>query len=159
MCGQLVAVPALSSLRQLAGQQKFEIHIVDRIRQMASEGRLPEGQSCLQCGAETRNVSDLILECQRPWMRSDGYWKTMFLMLVAVVLGPIWIVMHIVEGYRNPELIGSELVLHAPLRLCPECSSKVGKRQGKLRRVLRKVPAYNELLREYPTARIHVPRR
>ena len=152
-CGQIVLVPALSQLRQNAGQRRYEIHVVDRVRQMVSDGRLPNGQSCIRCGREAQKISDFTVECQRPWIRGNGYLKTLFLTLIA----PYWALRDIQDDYRNPE-VGAELIVRVPVRLCSKCSSKLGKRQRQLQQLLRKEPAYGELLREYPAARVIVPR-
>jgi len=149
-CGQSVPVPALSRLRQTAGERKYEIHIVDKIRQMLSDGSLPNGQSCIECGVETSNILDLIVECQQPWVRGNSYWKTLLLTLFFMFHKEIQ------DDYRNPEVMGSELIVRAPLRICADCSSKLKVRQRPFEQLLRKEPVYDELLREYPTARIIV---
>lgn len=161
-CGQIVAVPALSQLRHVAGQSRYEIHIADKVRQMVLDGRLPTGQSCIQCGSNTHSIPTFVIECQRPRTRGNSYWKTIFLTLTATLLAPLWMALAIFQEVRdadrNPEIIGAEVIVHAPIRLCSECSSKLGKRQRTLQLLLRKEPVYAELLREYPTSRIHVPR-
>jgi hypothetical protein len=161
-CGQIVAVPALSQLRYVAGQPRYEIHIVDKVRQMVSDGRLPIAQSCIECGRSTQSISTFIVECQRPWTRGNSYWKTIVLTLTATLLAPFWMALAIFQEVRdadrNPEIIGTELIVQAPIRLCSECSSKLGSRQRELQRLLRKEPAYDELLQEYPTSRIHAQR-
>jgi hypothetical protein len=153
-CGQIVDIPALSQLRHVAGQSKYEVHIVDKVRQMVSDARLPNAQTCIQCEAATQKVAEVIVECQRPRFRGNGYLKTLFLTLIA----PVWALREVQDECRNPEVIGAELILRAPIRLCSACSSKLGKRQRRLRRLLPKEPVYEELLREYPNAQIHVPR-
>src|SRR5262245_3348928 len=85
-CGQIVDIPALSQLRHVAGQSRYEIHIVDKVRQMVSDGRLPIGQSCIECGRNTQCISTFIVECQRPQTRGNSYWKTIFLTLTATLL-------------------------------------------------------------------------
>jgi hypothetical protein len=161
-CGQSVTIPALSQLRHVAGQPRYEVSIVDKVRRMVSDGRLPIGQLCIECGRNTQSTSTFIVECQRPRTRGNSYWKTIFLTLTATLLAPFWMALAIFQEVRdadrNPEITGTELIVHTPIRLCSECSSKLGSHQRQLQRLLRREAAYDELLREYPAARIHVPR-
>src|SRR5262249_42237017 len=75
-CGRTIDVPALGELRRLAGHSRYDVGIVDRLRQLSSEGSLPLGNNCLNCGLATDCISTCRIECERPWSKENGYWKT-----------------------------------------------------------------------------------
>jgi hypothetical protein len=151
-CGQVNAVPLLSELRRSIGQSKYNLGIIDRIRQQVADGVLPAGNLCARCGAETSDALPLLVECERTWSHGGGFWRHFSLFL----LGPIWFWGLLRRDYNNPEVFGRESVVELPLRMCQSCQTTVrqtGSTAAKVR-LLQKVPLFEELLREYPQARI-----
>jgi hypothetical protein len=132
----------------------FNAGIVDQIRHKVTEGALPSETTCVNCGADTDAVLHCKVECERPWNFGGGFWQHFFL----YVLAPIWIWGQLRRDYNNPEVYGQETIVKAPLRVCPDCQSSIRKsqKQRMLRTFLRRVPEYEELLQEYPRARVFI---
>lgn len=151
-CGQVNAVPLLSELRRSVGQSKYNLGIVDRIRQQVADGALPAENACARCGVQTSDALYLLVECERTWSAGSGFWRHFFRLL----LTPIWIWNLFRRDYNNPEVFGRESVVELPLRMCRTCQTTVqqtGSTAAKVR-LLQKAPQFEELLREYPQARI-----
>ena len=153
-CGEISRVPSLSELRRGAGLSSYDVGIADRIRQKLDDGELPLETKCVNCGAQTDGVLRCVVECERPRAAGPGFWKT-FLMLLAL---PFWMWEQVNRDNRHPEVLGRETVVKTPLRLCAHCQTKLGKPPNArhLGILLRAVDLYEELLREYPRAKIHV---
>lgn len=154
LCGKLNEVPSLSELRHAVGQVRYNLGIVDRIRQKVDEGVVPSESVCAKCGAETGGTLYSFVECERTWNTEGGFWKHFFLILLL----PVWIWDQLRRDYGSPDVLGRETVVETPLRMCPECQSMVRNARGTraLLALLQKVPLYQELLREYPHATISV---
>jgi hypothetical protein len=154
VCGQLNTVPLLSELRHGAGQSKYNLGIVDRIRKKAAEGALPSESVCVKCGVQTSGLLHFIVECERTWVTGGGFWKHFFLLL----LGPVWIWAQLRKDQNSAEVFGRENVVEVPLRLCSQCQAGVREFRNTraMRALLQEVPLYQELLREYPEATINV---
>ena len=149
-CGQLHAVPALSELRRQSGLPKYELNAVDTIRQMVAAGEMPGGKNCVGCGCETQSSLTCEVECQSPWLKNNNYWSVLILSIIA----PIQVFKNFDKLNKKATVMGQECVVRAPLRLCDRCAAKVGTSQKKLKNLLEQVPAYADLLHEYPNSGI-----
>jgi hypothetical protein len=151
-CGQVNAVPLLSELRRSAGQSKYNLGITDRIRQQVADGALPAEDACARCGVQTSDALQLLVECERTWTAGGGFWKHFLLFLLA----PFWIWGLLRRDYNNPEVFGRENVVNLPLRMCRTCQITVRQTgsNAAIIALLQEVPLYQELLREYPQAKV-----
>lgn len=149
-CGRQSPVPALSQLRERAGEVKYKVRIADKIWQLVSEGALPKGKLCADCGAGAEDMVHCLVECERSWSpdQSAGFLTT----LACVLISPV------VAG--NAEVLGRNTVVPAPLPVCSQCKRQLQSWRGgrRLRRLLWKDPLYRQLLKEYPRARLAVMR-
>jgi hypothetical protein len=155
LCGEVNAVPSLSELRHSVGQPRYNLGIVERIRQKVATGDLPSESACVKCGVQTSGILFCDVECERPWRSGGGFWKYFFLFLLA----PVWLWFgQALKDSRRPEQFGRETVVEVPLRMCPECQSAVRTSDSawELESLLQKVPLCHELLCEYPEATITV---
>jgi hypothetical protein len=156
LCGKLNGVPSLSELRYGAGQARYDVSAVDRIRQKVAEGSLPTETECVKCGSQTQDILFSFIECERPWITGGaGFWQIFFAALVL----PYWFLLRMSnKAYDNPRVFGRETVVETPLRMCLQCQSAVRGSHGvrALAELIRKVPLYEELLREFPEAEIGV---
>ena len=141
----------LSELRRGAGQPGYEVDIAEKLRQQFADGDLPVETACVKCGVTTEGVLKCSVECERTWARGGGYWKTFFL----AVFVP-W--HHLRNDFRDPEVLGQERVVQTPIRLCDDCRYAMEKkpRKRQLVELLRTVPAYDQLFREYPNAEVYI---
>ena len=147
-CGAINAVPSLSELRRLAGQQSYDIGIADKLRYMFADGKLPPNNACVLCDAKTANILQCTVECERPHTKGRGFWATVLLGIFA----PVWVLVSLNREYMNPEVFGQELIVNTPLPLCPECEAKAKPRKRNIGELLRRVPLYDQLFQEYPNA-------
>ena len=159
-CRRSVAVPPLSQLRQSVGHGAFEAGIIDTIRRLIAEGQLPPGKNCLTSGIFTDDTADVIVHCERIWKRRPRK-TTWALALLAIPLLPIWALWMLWDHYARDgenQDAGRDTRICIPLRICGECSGRLSaSSQWRLRRLLRTVPVYASLLKEYPGARIIIP--
>jgi hypothetical protein len=154
VCGTVLAVPALSELRRLAGKSRYGENIAETIRYMVAEGSLPTDDKCLGCGIVTDNVLRLVVECARPKKQGPRIWETIILAAIC----PIGIILG--DDRRSAlesEVVGREIVVKTPVRLCPQCADTTPlRRQNDLASLLERVPLYERLLAKYPYARITI---
>jgi hypothetical protein len=147
-CGAINAVPSLSELRRLAGKQSYDVAIADKLRYMFADGELPPDNACVLCGAETPNILQCSVECERPHTKGRGFWGTVLLGIFA----PVWVLVLLICEYKDAEVFGRELIVTTPLPLCPECAANAQPRKHNVRELLRRVPLYDQLFQEYPNA-------
>ena len=88
-CRRSVRVPRLSELRNAAGEGAYESGILDTIRRMAREGRLPVGNVCQLSGRPTSDVARVLVECERKWVRGPRR-TTSGLFLLGMLTFPFW---------------------------------------------------------------------
>ena len=91
-CTRTVSVPRLSELREAVGQGSFEAGIVDTIRRMISEGKLPPTRECALTGRLTDDVAEIQVECERVWKRGPGRgrWSFAIFSLLFLPFGLLW---------------------------------------------------------------------
>jgi hypothetical protein len=149
-CGFEVPVPGLSTLRELAGQDAYETGPVDVIRNMLWRGELPVGKLCAVSGVETQDVIELVVEAERVHPGAE-HWPHAWL---GLVVSPILLLAMFQKP--RPE-VGRDTVVETPLLVASAQHSRVRRAgQKALKRWLRSVPIYAELLEAYPRSRVKV---
>jgi hypothetical protein len=149
-CGAQVKVPSLSKLRELAGQNAYEVSTIDVIQGMLRRGELPTGGSCAVGGDPTEDVLDLYVEAERIYPAGDRFVYAW----LGVLLSPILLL----GLFQKPRPdVGRETIVPTPLRVAAAYHPR-GRRSGQkaLKRWLRSVPIYAKLLEEYPRARVGI---
>jgi hypothetical protein len=148
-CGAPVAVPSLGKLRELAGRGAYEAGTVDTIIAMIKRGALPAGSACAVSGAATNDVIDLYVEAERIYVGSDRSAYAWLGLLISPIL--------FAGLFQKPRPdVGRETIVPAPLRVAARHHLRVRRAsQRALKRWLRSVPVYAQLLEEYPRARVH----
>ncbi len=160
-CDRVVSVPALSELRQAAGERPFESGIVDTIRRMIAEGSLPQTRECALTGRLTDDVVEVEVECQRLWKRGPKKlgWGCVLSALI-LPCWPLWLLLGWALLDEKREELGRALVVRIPLRVCRDRQDGLRRMsQRRLRRLLQHVSVYAKLLHEYPGARMWIVRR
>ena len=89
------------------------------------------------------------VQCERCYDQArSGGWMSFLATVLVGALSPV------IERHES-ETHGRELVVYTPIRLCKEFHGRFCKAvQRRLRRLLRTVPVYGQLLDEHPSARI-----
>ena len=156
-CGRVNRVPGLSALRQAAGQDAYVTNAVEAIRIMVAQGELPPGPNCMICHSPTGIVFNCEVVCEEAWIRRRGR-SNRFLAGLALMFAPFWLTLALRHGRdpNEPDKQGHDVKLRVPLRLCGACRSSLGglRRARAIKRLLRQVPIYKQLLEEYPDAKV-----
>jgi hypothetical protein len=150
-CGAEVRVPSLGRLRELSGRDRYESGICDTIRRMVQSGELPVGGTCAVSREPTDDVIDLEILVPRFFRnRDDVQNKTLW---IFGVWGALYLAL-----FSRPQIEEEgTLTVRLPLRVAGSHHHKVrAMSQRRLRRLLRKVPAYARLLEENPYSRLSV---
>ena len=148
-CGQTMKIPSLSKLRELSGKSAYEAGVIDTINRMVSSGELPSGNRCAVSGEPTADVIDLYVEAERV---SQIGTSLPHAALVAALCSPI---LAAVMMMQTPRDVGRETVVLTPLKVAAKYHRRVSRSgQRALKRWLKTVPVYAQLLQEYPRAQI-----
>ena len=121
---------------------------------MVGSGLLPQGNLCAISGEPTDDVIDLFVEAEQVSQIGTSVAQAA---LVAALCSPIFA---IAMTLKTPRDVGRDTHVLTPLRVSAKYHGRVSKAsQWKLKRWLRTVPVYAQLLQEYPRARIvlHAP--
>jgi hypothetical protein len=158
VCGQSTTVPLLSQLRQTTGHEAYETGTIDTINRMIRDDQLPSGDTCAICCAPTRDFYDLYVQCESKWIRGPGIGRYLFAAFSILVL-PFWILWYLLaHALLDEERVesGRERGVSVPLRVCNSHHSQLRRTrsQRRLRKLLRPVPIYMQLLEEFPCAKI-----
>ena len=149
-CGVVVAVPGLSKLRELAGRDAYETGPVDVIRNMFRRSELPSGGRCAVSGIATQDVIHLYVEAERVYAGSDERVYAWLGLLISPIL--------LAGMFQKPRPdVGRQTLVPTPLYVAAQHHGRVSHAgQRALRKWLRTVPVYAQLLEAYPVARVLV---
>jgi hypothetical protein len=130
----------------------YESGVIDTIRRMIADGSLPWGETCMVSGSPTDEVLDVVVHCERVHAARESS----KLMVLFALLSPILALLALREERREP--LGRETSVSVPLRVSSPFHRKLARRgsRGELRRLLRSVPVYAELLDRYPDATVEI---
>jgi hypothetical protein len=153
-CGAEVAVPSLSKLRASTGADPYEVSTADTIRRMIAEGELPAGDVCELSGKPTEDVLELFVLVTREFIRQE---RKQWLLLLALFVSPIFYFAYGLQGARGKLVpaAGGETAIPTPVRLSSRYHDRFRKAgQWRLRRLLRRIPIYADLLKDHPEGRV-----
>jgi hypothetical protein len=133
-----------------AGHDAYETGPVDVIRNMLRRGELPSGGRCACSGVPTDDVLHLYVEAERVYPGSDERHYAWLGLLVSPIL--------LLGMFQKPRPdVGRETLVETPLHVAAIHHHKVFRAsQRALKKWLRKVPIYAELLEAYPGAIVKV---
>lgn len=148
---QSSAGPAQPAISFLSVAQKLQLLAVD--------GHLPVETRCLQCELATSQVLQCYIECELPRVQSQvRFWDRMAAVALLFV-SPLHGLFHVATATADePAIVSDEVVVRAPLRLCPECAQRLQHDRRRVRELLQRMPLYQPLFREYPAATINIAR-
>lgn len=150
-CGATVSVPALSILRQQAGQSSYPVNVADKLLAMHQAGELPVEQVCARCGIGTSNVLPCALVCETAFVKRPGWFATLAMWFVSPFTA-----MSQANAADHIEVHGRDVSVPTPLRLCVDCESLVRTKQKQVRLLLQNSAIYGELLAVYPFAGVEL---
>jgi hypothetical protein len=157
-CGCLIQVPKLSALRCMMGKGSYETGVIDTIHRLIKNGELPWGEKCALSGQPTSDYLTFEVECERRWIKGPSIARYVCCSLI-VLFFPIlllWILLDKSVFFEQKQELGRDKIIRIPLRVAQMHQSRAlrMKTQRGLRRLLRTVPVYSQLLDEYRGARI-----
>lgn len=155
-CGRECAVPGLSELRRQSGQDAYTTNAVESVHKAIGEGDLP-GPNCIQCQATPDYLIRCRVVCERSFAKNstsedEAHFGAFFLGIFGRLFSPLWIKTREQVSVTH----GRDTVVEPSFRLCRSCQASAGnlRRKRTLRRLLRLVPQYAQLLHEYPQAKL-----
>jgi hypothetical protein len=153
-CGADVRVPSLGRLREMVGKAPYESGTADMIRRMVQTGELPAGRTCVVSRTPTDDVLEFRILVPRSF--SSGKSSEQNALLYLWLFGPL--VFLYISRFRPPKIEEGDAVhVVAPLRVSSRNHSRVRRMsEGRLKKLLRTVPVYAELLDENYLARVSV---
>lgn len=156
-CGESVAVPRLSELRQRIGLAAYESGTIDTIHRMIGTGELPCGSECVISGMRTTDVFVVRVECERTWIKSpdnDSLLAALFLLIMPFWL--LWLAVERTLANEPRQELGRDTHVDVPLRVHCDFHAQLRKTksQRELKKLLGTVSIYAKLLDEYPHAKI-----
>jgi hypothetical protein len=152
-CGYVVQVPPLSILREMAGQGAYEAGIIDTVERMIRDGDLPDGDSCAISGMPTEDIAELWVQCESTYSTESN--RGGLLALIISMFMPLGRALISIES--EGEVRGRDRGVTVLLRVRQESQRNLrNASQRKLKKLLRKVPVYAKLLKEYDGAEVMV---
>ena len=120
---------------------------------MINDGSLPAGERCALSGKPTLDVVNLTIKVPTAFQQKGGQG----LQILLGVFVTVWVFLLPSIFARTVPLEHSAGILDVPLRISGRLHAKLRKAgQGRLKRVLRTVPIYAQLLEENPFASVSV---
>lgn len=183
-CGQSFQIPRLSLLRRYESEGRTELPsattdeaaaklpppppptpasvltVAQRLQLLASDGSLPDETRCLQCERNTQDVLNCYIECEMPQSPSQaGGWLHAMLLALLVIFSPLRALRHAsAMNQQEVEVVGNEVVVRAPLRICADCATRLRRDKRRVREMLQQMQLYQPLFRQYPDAVINIPK-
>ncbi|MEM6472945.1 MAG: hypothetical protein AAF802_25515 [Planctomycetota bacterium] len=160
-CGRTISVPRLSELRTAAGKSRFASNAVDRVNGMLKRDELPTVKDCPACGRSGNATLVIGIQCEKVSTTDPSDQRvSLFGMLFFAFgwLSSIAAILRLSTSNRGMEIHGRETRLEVPIRFCSECvhKTKSRPRNRNIRKLLISEPAYQEVLKEYPSAGLEV---
>jgi hypothetical protein len=147
-CGDTIAVPALNVLREQAGVPTLSPDFV--LERLLLSGWEPDAQ-CASCGVAPAELRHYWVDCERAWVRRRGglHLFTLFNFLTIPIIG----ISYVVWRRSSTEQYGRDKIYRLPLRLCETCQIAAFDEKN-MKKALRAVSVYDQLLKMYPKAKV-----
>jgi hypothetical protein len=147
-CGQAIDVPSWRELNARAGRRAPALNPEVVLNTLLSAGKMPFEDICTRCGTETNERVQVMAEFERAVVRGGGIsWP-------ALILSALFLPV-LIFTRRRTEVYGRDKVYWLPLPVCKQCQEHV-QDEADLRRAVRKVEVYDDLLEKFPQARIRL---
>jgi hypothetical protein len=178
-CGAEFQIPRLGELRRLEASGETTIAprrvgeadsvpaptpsdyltVAQKLRILTLEKCLPYETHCMSCEVSTQNVLNCFIECELPYAPQTSLLWDHLVTGLMVLLSPRRGLFRLVGSSEDaPVAEGNEVVVPAPLRICPDCATTLHRQKHVVREMLLKMPLYRPLFRQYPDASINIPK-
>jgi hypothetical protein len=119
---------------------------------MIDEQLLPSGQCCAVSEMPTEDVMWFDIQCETTYTKSGRVHPLLALWSLLIPLGLLALAL---RSRQPAEIHGRDIIIRVPLLVQKEMQAALRKStQQRLKALLSKVPAYEELFREHPDARV-----
>lgn len=116
-CGRVVVVPSLSELREQAGLAANQPSAKLVIESMLAGGELPTATTCAHCDRDANETVYLTAECEKAF----GSEPDRTAAILAILIFGLWGWLVYLFRTREATEFGDNVILHLPVRLCPDC--------------------------------------
>jgi hypothetical protein len=151
-CGKQLDVPKLSVLRRQEGSGAPPVSPELIVNRLYCHGGHPVGGGvCLRCVTPTGDRLACVVECEKPWVRSESAWPVVVILLL---IGPIFALIYSLFRSRGDgEVLSEGKIYRFEASLCSVCQGNV-QSVGDLKRALRRDADLARLLDKYPDAKV-----
>jgi hypothetical protein len=148
-----VNLPAVRTVPQFYSPEFANYSEAEKLRALDRRAKLPLEQRCLFCDVSTNDKLSIEIDCERAKVRpSNSPW----MYVVIAILFPIDALTRYITDRNDKEVIGEDVVVRTPLRVCTSCAPPLHARPAAVREKLLEMQLYQPLLREYPEAAIRI---
>ncbi len=153
--GRNLLIPSLSTLRETAGLDAYEICPSAEINQAVAQGTWVLSGNCSHCDCGTDSAVWLHGVCEQRWLESgsdsglDAF--PILSMIFGGLVGSILVRSMNIPSARYGKEMGRDVSFKAPFRLCESCQRALRSKRGALT-FAKSVPALQKLLSKYPDA-------
>ncbi len=145
-------------MRRCSGDAPYASNALDAIHLACAQGALP-GNACVECGQPTEDRILCHVICERSFRKrslvNDTAEESFAAYLTGLIVPFVGLVRLVRSGLRTRvevEQFGRDTSIEIALCLCGYCRPSV----GRLRRLASRIPEYQQLLAEYPRARVRL---
>jgi hypothetical protein len=160
-CGKEIQLPSLSQMRKLAGQDAYATNPADKIKRSLKDGINPSGNTCLCCNSLHPLRFELSAECEQMVVKGQGdptSIPSLFAKFAAILFLPRFLLLLMGSGgpTNEPDVMGHDVSVDFPLMVCDACvkSGQDPRRNAVAKKLMQKVPVYQELLSFYPDLKL-----
>lgn len=157
-CGKSFEIPRLRELRRTSGTKPDIVGVADQLHVMFVDGLLPTESECVSCGCSCDTHLDCLIECERMYAKKQSYASYFLRCILQCILAPFLCILFLStllltkREYDDVEVLGRELLVRTPIRLCTNCFSKTKMTRKICHGLLQKNERYAKLLSEYPSS-------
>ena len=169
-CGVNYKVPSMSEMRKLdadgavfvtpvrvahvSPQEDYKFYTeAEKLEELVRRGKLPLEQECIFCGYPDKDVLNVEIECERS---KEQRAHPLMLYFAISLFDPLDAFRKYVEDSEEKEIVGKDVIVKAPLRICASCAPPLFAKPAAVREKMRLMPLYQPLLDEYPQATIRI---
>lgn len=146
----------------LSGKDAYVTNPIEAIRKLQRNGQSPAGNHCLLCGSRSPAIYRCDAACETTHVKHGSTDSNAIPQLLSFLFFG-WIIGTLIAsraGARDTEVHGHDVGVTFDLPVCDACAATSGKptRIAVAKNLMLQVPAYRELLEQYPDLKLTVKR-
>lgn len=125
----------------------------EKLRALDRNGKLPLEQNCIFCCMVTKDVLTVDIDCEQAEVQR----RTPLLMYIVIgLVFPIAALYRYIIDSDDKEVIGEDVSVRAPLRVCASCTPPLFAKPAAIREKMLDMRLYQALFQEFPKATIRI---